>query len=117
VPRVRFGNLGLGFAMPSGLKRYYGQADLHLLPSVVTGGCGVKTVRARELFVQGLGKSARRWDFAWSQGVPPAVCVRASGALVPGCHVTQRLRARANVWRTSGALYYRGCGGERSKIH
>jgi putative transposase len=48
VPQVRFGNLGLGVSMPSGLKRYYGKADLHF----ITFSCYrrlplLKTVRAR----------------------------------------------------------------------
>jgi len=43
--------------MPSGLKRYYGKADLHF----ITFSCYrrlplLKTVRARDLFVQELGK-------------------------------------------------------------
>ena len=46
-----------GFPMPSGLKRYYGKEDLHF----ITFSCYrrlplLKTVRARDLFVQELGK-------------------------------------------------------------
>ncbi|MGA2605826.1 MAG: transposase [Terriglobia bacterium] len=64
MPQVRFENLGLGlaflalgFAMPSGLKRYYGKADLHF----ITFSCYrrlplLKTERARDLFVQELGR-------------------------------------------------------------
>ena len=64
MPQVRFGNLGLGlaflalvFPMPSGLKRYYGKADLHF----ITFSCYrrlplLKTARARDLFVLELGK-------------------------------------------------------------
>jgi len=45
----------LGFQMPSVLKRYYGKADLHF----ITFSCYrrlplLKTVRARDLFVQEL---------------------------------------------------------------
>ncbi len=64
MPQVRFGNLGLGlaslslgFAMPSGLKRYYGKADLHF----ITFSCYrrlplLKTARVRDLFVRELRK-------------------------------------------------------------
>ncbi len=64
MPQVRFVNLGLGlaflalgFPMPSGLKRFYGRADLHF----ITFSCYrrlplLKTARARDLFVQELGK-------------------------------------------------------------
>jgi len=74
VPQVRFENLGLGlaflalgFAMPSGLKRYYGKADLHF----ITFSCYrrlplLKTERARDLFVQELGRVRDEMDFVWS---------------------------------------------------
>ena len=64
MPQVRIGNLGLGLAfpalglaMPSGLQRYYGKADLHF----ITFSCYrrlplLKTMRARDLFVQELAK-------------------------------------------------------------
>jgi putative transposase len=64
VPQVRGGNLGLGWelfllrlAMPAGLKRYYGQGDLHF----ITFSCYrrlplLKTTRARNLLVKELGR-------------------------------------------------------------
>jgi hypothetical protein len=64
VPQVRFLNLGLGltllsagFAMPAGLKRYYGKGHLHF----ITFSCYrrlplLKSVRARDIFVKELGK-------------------------------------------------------------
>ena len=47
----------MGFAIPSGLKRYYGKADLHF----ITFSCYrrlplLETMRARDLFVKELGK-------------------------------------------------------------
>lgn len=64
MPQVRFLNLGLGvdvvfveFAMPAGLKRYYGKGDLHF----ITFSCYrrlplLKSARARDIFVKELGK-------------------------------------------------------------
>jgi REP element-mobilizing transposase RayT len=57
VPQVRGRNLGLGVAMPTGLKRYYGKGDLHF----VTFSCYrrlplLKTARARNVFVSELGR-------------------------------------------------------------
>ena len=64
VPQVRFLNLGLGmdvpfvgFAMPAGLKRYYGRGDLHF----ITFSCYrrlplLKTARARDVILKELGK-------------------------------------------------------------
>lgn len=50
--------------MPKGLKRYYGRGDLHFL----TFSCYRRlpllgTVRARNLFVQALGKIRERYRF------------------------------------------------------
>jgi len=52
------------FFMPKGLKRYYGRGDLHFL----TFSCYqrlplFRTVRARNLFVQALGKIRERYEF------------------------------------------------------
>lgn len=61
--------------MPSGPKRYYGKADLHF----ITFNCYrrlplLRTVRARNLFVQELGKVRDEMGFRQvTQGVPPAV--------------------------------------------
>jgi putative transposase len=64
VPQVRFLNLGLGvgvffmgFAMPTGLKRYHDKGHLHF----ITFSCYrrlplLKTVRARHVFLKKLGK-------------------------------------------------------------
>jgi hypothetical protein len=64
VPQVRCLNLGLGltflsveFAVPAGLRRYYGKGHLHF----ITLSCYrrlplLKTVRARDVFVKELGK-------------------------------------------------------------
>ncbi len=64
APQVRFLNLGLGlvvvfvgFAMPAGLKRYYGKGDLHF----ITFSCYrrlplLKRERARDIFVKELEK-------------------------------------------------------------
>jgi len=64
VPQVRFLNLGLGvdvlfvgFAVPAGLKRYYGKGHLHF----ITFSCYrrlplLKTVRARDVLLKELGK-------------------------------------------------------------
>ena len=64
MPQVRFLNLGLGvdilflgFAMPTGLQRYYGKGDLHF----VTFSCYrrlplLKTTHARNVFVKELGR-------------------------------------------------------------
>ena len=80
--------------MPSGLKRYYGKADLHFIAFRCYRRLPVlKTVRARELFVQGLGRVREEMGFGLvTKGVPRAIVSRLwrSGA---GCHVTQRLRA------------------------
>jgi len=71
VPQVRCGNLGLGvaflalgFAMPAGLKRYYGQGHLHF----ITFSCYrrlplLKTVRARDIFVEELRKVREETEF------------------------------------------------------
>jgi len=71
VPQVRCGNLGLavaflalGFAMPAGLKRYYGKSHLHF----ITFSCYrrlplLKTVRARDIFVQELGRVRDEMEF------------------------------------------------------
>ena len=71
MPRVRCGNLGLGvaffalgFAMPAGLKRYYGKGHLHF----VTFSCYrrlplLKTACARDMFVQELGKVREETEF------------------------------------------------------
>jgi len=64
VPQVRCGNLGLGAAMPAGLKRYYGKGHLHF----ITFSCYrrlplLKTVRARDIFVQELGKVRDETEF------------------------------------------------------
>jgi putative transposase len=71
VSQVRCGNLGLGvaflavgFAMPTRLKRYYGQGHLHF----ITFSCYrrlplLKTVRARDIFVQELGKVRDAMEF------------------------------------------------------
>jgi putative transposase len=64
--------------MPSGLKRYYGKADLHF----ITFSCYrrlplLKTVRARDLFVQELGRVRDEMGFRLvTNGVPPAVVSR-----------------------------------------
>ena len=52
------------FVMPKGLKRYYGKGDLHFL----TFSCYQRlpllgTVRARNIFVQALGKIRERYGF------------------------------------------------------
>ncbi|MGC2233339.1 MAG: hypothetical protein WBA09_17700, partial [Candidatus Acidiferrum sp.] len=64
MPQVRFLNLGLGvdvvfveFAMPAGLKRYYGKGNLQF----ITFSCYrrlplLKSARARDIFVKELGK-------------------------------------------------------------
>jgi putative transposase len=64
VPQVRCRNLGLGVAMPAGLKRYYGKGHLHF----ITFSCYrrlplLKTVRARDLFVQESGKVRDETEF------------------------------------------------------
>jgi len=71
VPQVRCGNLGLGlaflalgFAMPAGLKRYYGKGHLHF----ITFSCYrrlplLKTARARDMVVQELGKVRDETEF------------------------------------------------------
>jgi len=77
----------------------------------------LKTVRARELFVQGLGRVREEMGFRLvTKGVPPAVCV---APLALWCRVScdPALTRWANVWRTSGALNYRGCGGEKKQNH
>jgi hypothetical protein len=72
-----------GFLLPnffrdSGLKRYYGKADLHF----ITFRCCqrlpfLKTVRARELFVQELGRVREEMGFRLvTNGVPPAIVSR-----------------------------------------
>jgi len=60
--------------MPSGLKRYYGKEDLHF----ITFSCCrrlplLKTVRARDLFVEELGRVREERGFrVVTKGVPPA---------------------------------------------
>ena len=50
--------------MPQGLKRYYGRGDLHFLTfSCYRGLPLLKTMRARNLFVQALGKIRERYKF------------------------------------------------------
>jgi hypothetical protein len=64
VPQVRCLNLGLGltflsvgFAVPAGLRRYYGKGHLHFITfSCYRGLPLLKTVRARDVFVKELGK-------------------------------------------------------------
>jgi hypothetical protein len=71
APQVRCGNLGpgltflsVGFAMPEGLRRYYGKGHLHF----ITFSCYrrlplLKTVRARDIFVKELGKVREEMGF------------------------------------------------------
>jgi putative transposase len=64
VPQVRCRNLGLGVAMPAGLKRYYGKGHLHF----ITFSCYrrlplLKAARARDIFVQELGKVRDQTEF------------------------------------------------------
>src|ERR1700690_3629693 len=72
VPQVRFLNLGLGvdlswcgFAMPTGLKRYYGRGDLHF----ITFSCYRRlallgSARARNALVQALREVRLKYNFA-----------------------------------------------------
>jgi len=71
VPHPRVGRVGLGlafprlgFAMPVGLKRIYGQRHLHF----VTFSCYrrlplLKTVRARDVFVRELARVRAEYEF------------------------------------------------------
>ncbi len=71
MPQVRCGNLGLGvgfvalgFAMPAGLKRYYGKGHLHFVTFSCYGRLPLlKTVRARDIFVEELGKVRDEMEF------------------------------------------------------
>ncbi|MGB7233136.1 MAG: transposase [Candidatus Acidiferrum sp.] len=54
----------MGFAMPAGLKRYYGKGDLHF----VTFSCYrrlplLKSARARDIFVKELGRARDEMGF------------------------------------------------------
>jgi hypothetical protein len=68
----------LGFATPSGLRRCYGKAELHF----ITFSCYrclplLKTVGARELFVQEFGRVREEKGFRLvTKGVPPAIVSR-----------------------------------------
>ncbi len=64
VPRPRFWRAGVWCGMPKGLKRYYGQGQLHFL----TFSCCRRlpllgTVRARNLFVKELGRVRQEYGF------------------------------------------------------
>ena len=63
VPHASVLRVGV-LVMPIGLKRHYGRGDLHFL----TFSCYrrlplLKTMRARHLFVQALGKIRERYKF------------------------------------------------------
>ena len=63
-PVLGFGGRGFWWGMPKGLKRYYGQGQLHF----VTFSCYRRlpllgTVRARNLFVKELGRVRREYGF------------------------------------------------------